>query len=105
MALTDRGRPLAIVTPAGSPRSSGRPLVGVRTSDRYRALLALRRYKNAASVFPFGDVMHFTDARVDALPGDIATDLKAYLVDSGFAGASVEPLTPTVEDVFIARTS
>jgi ABC-type multidrug transport system ATPase subunit len=105
IALIDRGRLLAIDTPAGITRSFGRPLVGVRTSDRYRALLALRRYKNAASVFPFGDVMHFTDARVDALPGDIATDLKAYLVDSGFAGASVEPLTPTVEDVFIARTS
>ena len=105
IALIDRGRLLAIDTPAGITRSFGRPLVGVRTSDRYRALLALRRYRNAASVFPFGDVMHFTDARVDALPGDIATDLKAYLAHNGFADASVEPLTPTVEDVFIARTS
>jgi len=105
IALIDRGRLLGIDTPAGIIRSFGRPLVGVRTSDRYKALLALRRYKNAASVFPFGDVMHYTDARADAAPDAIAHDVKTYLVASGFADASVEPLAPTVEDVFIARTS
>jgi len=105
IALIDRGRLLGIDTPAGITRSFGRPLVGVRTSDRYKALLTLRRYKNAASVFPFGDVMHYTDARVDAAADEIANDVKTYLVASGFADASVEPLAPTVEDVFIARTS
>jgi len=105
IALIDRGRLLGIDTPAGITRSFGRPLVGVRTSDRYKALLALRRYKNAASVFPFGDVMHYTDARVDAAPDEIANDVKTYLVASGFTDASVEPLAPTVEDVFIARTA
>jgi ABC-2 type transport system ATP-binding protein len=105
VALIDRGGLLGIDTPAGITRSFGRPLVGVRTTDRYKALLALRRYKNAASVFPFGDVMHYTDARVDAAPAEIANDVKTYLVASGFTDVSVEPITPTVEDVFIARTA
>ena len=35
----------------------------------------------------------------------IANDLKAFLTANGFADASVEPLTPTVEDSFIARTA
>jgi ABC-2 type transport system ATP-binding protein len=105
IALIDRGRLLGIDTPAGITRSFGRPLVGVRTSDRYKALLTLRRYTNAASVFPFGDLMHYTDARADAAPDAIAADVKTYLVANGFTDASVEPLTPTVEDVFIARTA
>jgi ABC-2 type transport system ATP-binding protein len=105
IALIDRGRLLGIDTPAGITRSFGRPLVGVRTRDRYKALLALRRYRNAASVFPFGDVMHYTDARVETAPDEIANDVKTYLVASGFMDASVEPIAPTVEDVFIARTA
>ena len=105
VALIDRGRLLAIDTPAGITGSFGRPLVGIRTRDHYKALLALRRYEHAASVFPFGDVMHYTDARVDAAPGEIANDVKGFLVASGFTDASVAPLAPTVEDVFIARTA
>ena len=105
IALIDRGRLLGIDTPAGITGSFGRLLVGIRTTDHYRALLALRRYQHAASVFPFGDVIHYTDDRMNAAPGDIAKDVKTYLVGSGFNDASVEPLTPTVEDVFIARTA
>jgi ABC-type multidrug transport system ATPase subunit len=105
IALIDRGRLLGIDTPAGITGSFERLLLGIRTTDRYRALLALRRYQHAASVFPFGDVMHYTDDRMNAAPGDIAKDVKTYLVGSGFNDASVEPLTPTVEDVFIARTA
>jgi hypothetical protein len=34
----------------------------------------------------------------------ISADVKAFLDGNGFADGSVEPLTPTVEDSFIART-
>ena len=105
IALIDRGRLLGIDTPAGITASFGRPLVAVRTTDRYPALLALRRYQHAASVFPFGDVMHYTDARMEAGPADIANDVQTYLVANGFTDAFAAPLTPTVEDVFIARTA
>jgi hypothetical protein len=54
-------------------------------------------------VLPFGDVHHVTDTRRDLAPDAIATELRRYLVNAGFADAEVEPASPTVEDVFIER--
>ena len=104
IALVHRGRLLGVDTPAGITGAFGRSLVGVRAKDRYRALLALRKYEHAQSVYPFGDVMHYTDRRADAPVERLAEDVKTFLHASGFADATVEPLTPTVEDSFIART-
>jgi drug efflux transport system ATP-binding protein len=104
IALVHRGRLLGVDTPEAITRAFERPLLGVRAKDRYKALLALRTYEHAHSAYPFGDVIHYTDKRVDASIDAIAHDMKTFLSASGFANASVEPLTPTVEDSFIART-
>ena len=69
-----------------------------------RATLALRTYEHAHSAYPFGDVIHYTDKRVGASLDAIVQDLKTFLSGKGFADASSEALTPTVEDSFIART-
>jgi drug efflux transport system ATP-binding protein len=104
IALIHRGHLLGVDTPEAITRAFERPLLGVRASDRYKALLALRKYEHAHSAYPFGDVIHYIDKRVDASIDAIAHDVKTFLRASGFANASVEPLTPTVEDSFIART-
>ena len=104
IALVHRGKLLGVDTPAGITGAFGRPLVGIRAKDRYKALLNLRKYEHAQSVYPFGDVMHYTDRRADAPVERIAADVKTFLHAGGFADATVEPLTPTVEDSFIART-
>jgi ABC-2 type transport system ATP-binding protein len=104
IALIHRGKLLGLDAPSGIIAAFDRPLIGVRASDRYRALLALRKYEHAHSVYPFGDVMHYTDARVDAPAGQIAHDAQSFLAASGFADASAEPIAPTVEDSFIALT-
>jgi drug efflux transport system ATP-binding protein len=104
IALMHRGRLLGVDTPEAITRVFERPLLGIRAKDRYRALLALRKYEHAHSAYPFGDVIHYSDERVGASVDAIARDLKTFLNASGFADASVEPLTPTVEDSFIART-
>jgi ABC-2 type transport system ATP-binding protein len=104
VALMHRGRLLDVDTPDAITRAFGRPLLGVRAKDRYKALLALRKYEHAQSVYPFGDVIHYPDKRTDVQQERIADDLKTFLTANGFADASVEPLTPTVEDSFIART-
>jgi drug efflux transport system ATP-binding protein len=104
IALIHRGRLLGVDTPEAITRTFERPLFGVRASDRYRALLALRKYEYAHSVYPFGDVIHYTDKRLGASVDAIAGDMKTFLTASGFSDGSVEPLTPTVEDSFIART-
>jgi ABC-type multidrug transport system ATPase subunit len=105
IALMHRGRLLGVDTPAGIVASFGRPLIGVRASDRYRALLALRTFDHAEGVYPFGELIHYTDDR-DGLPPDrIARDVQTFLAGQGFSDASTAPLMPTVEDVFIARTA
>jgi ABC-type multidrug transport system ATPase subunit len=104
IALMHRGRLLGVDTPEAITRAFERPLFGVRAHDRYKALLALRKYEHAHSAYPFGDVIHYTDKRAAAPADAIAVDVKAFLRASGFSDASVDPLTPTVEDSFIART-
>ncbi len=104
IALMHRGRLLAVDTPDGITRAFDRPLLGIRVRDRYKALLALRTYEYAHSAYPFGDVIHYADERAEASVEQISRDLNAFLGANGFADPSIEPLTPTVEDSFIART-
>jgi ABC-2 type transport system ATP-binding protein len=105
IALMHRGKLLGVDTPAGISGGFGRPLVGIHASDRYKALLALRAYEHAHSVYPFGEVMHYTDARLDMPAERIASDVEGFLVARGFRDVTAAPLTPTVEDTFIARTA
>jgi ABC-2 type transport system ATP-binding protein len=104
IALIHRGKLLGVDAPGGIIAAFDRPLIGVRAKDRYKTLLALRKYEHAHSVYPFGDVMHYTDARVDVPADRIASDVTSFLTANGFADASVEPIAPTVEDSFIALT-
>jgi len=103
VALMQRGRMLGIDAPSRIAASFGRPLLRVRADRRYPLLLATREYPNAATVFPFGDVLHFTDRRDGLPPEEIARELLAYLHQRGFADAQVEATAPTIEDTFMAR--
>jgi len=103
VALVQRGRILAIDTPAAITASFDRPLFAVRAANRYGALRALREYEHTKSVYPFGESLHFADARADAPPEQIARDVSAYLSGRDFADAKVSPTAPTIEDTFIAR--
>jgi drug efflux transport system ATP-binding protein len=105
IALIHRGRLLAVDTPAGIVRAFDRPLLGVRARERFKALLALRAYQHAHSVYPFGEVIHYTDQRKNAPTKTLAEDVRAFLTAKGFADAAADPIEPTVEDSFIARTA
>ena len=110
VALMERGRLLAIDTPASVAGSFDRPLFAIGVGRvlapgayRYHALLALRQYEHTHSVFPFGDTLHYADRRND-LPGErVASELRAFLTSRGFGDATVEQTNPTVEDSFMAR--
>ena len=103
VALIQRGHILAIDTPTAITASFDGPLFAIRAPDRYRTLRALRDYANANSVYPFGETLHFTDARASLPPDAIARDVEAYLNDHGISDAKVSPTEPTIEDTFIAR--
>jgi drug efflux transport system ATP-binding protein len=103
VALMQRGRLLATDTPHAIAASFDRPLVAVRVADRYRALLALREAPQIEAVYPFGETLHVSDARIDAPADAVADRVRTFLADRGFGDVHAEPVTPTVEDVFIAR--
>jgi ABC-type multidrug transport system ATPase subunit len=103
VALIQRGQILAIDSPPRIAAAFGRTLFAIRGPDRYRLLLAAREYEHAASVFPFGDVLHYTDRRSNADRDVIEADLVEYLRTRGFADARVTEIQPTIEDTFMAR--
>ena len=104
VALIHGGRLLAVDTPAHITNAFAWPLLGVRAADRYKALLALRTYEHAHSVYPFGDVIHYTDERRALSAAQVVGDVTTFLAAKGFE-ASAAPLDATVEDVFIDRTA
>lgn len=103
VALVQRGRLLATDTPQRIAASFDRPLVAVHVDDRYRALLALRDSPHVQAVYPFGESLRYADTRANASVDAVVAAVSAFLASRGFAHVRVEPATPTVEDVFIAR--
>ena len=103
VALIQRGRILGLDAPARIAASFGRPLFTVHARERYPLLLAAREYVNAATVFPFGDVLHYTDRRTAASVDQIAADLRGYLRGRGFTDVEVSAAPPTIEDTFMSR--
>jgi ABC-2 type transport system ATP-binding protein len=103
VALIQRGRLLAVDAPKAIAAAFDRPLIGVRAAPRYDALQALRRFPHARTALPFGDVHHYTDTRPEQGADALIPELRRFLESEGFADAELMPLTPTVEDTFIAR--
>ncbi|MGH9142741.1 MAG: ABC transporter ATP-binding protein [Vicinamibacterales bacterium] len=103
VGLIQGGRLLAVDAPAAIARSFERPLLAVRAARRYPALLALRQSPHVHAVYPFGDSLHYVDARRHEPASSIAGELRTFLASRGFADATVEPTPPTIEDTFIAR--
>jgi ABC-2 type transport system ATP-binding protein len=103
VALVQKGSILAIDTPRAITQSFDRPLFAVTARNRYGVLRALREYSHTHTVFPFGDVLHFTDARGGIPPDEIARQASMFLDDRGLPGVAVRLTPPTIEDVFMAR--
>ncbi|HEV3062112.1 MAG TPA: ABC transporter ATP-binding protein [Vicinamibacterales bacterium] len=103
VALIQRGRLLAIDTPEAIARSLDRPLIAVRSDDRYRALRTLREFPHMRTVFPFGEALHYTDVRPDAPADQVAREVRNFLELHGLTGIRAEATAPTVEDSFMAR--
>ena len=103
VALIQHGRLLAVDTPASIVAAFDRPLFGVKTPNRYDALRALREYEQAHSIYPFGELLHYTDKRLRHEPAEIRRELTDFLRSRGIEQVSVDTLAPSIEDSFIAR--
>ncbi|MFN2566459.1 MAG: ABC transporter ATP-binding protein [Gemmatimonadaceae bacterium] len=102
VALMQKGRVLAVDVPSAIGARFPRPLLAVRGAQRYALIQALRAYPHAVSVYPFGDELHYSDARASLTADRIASDLRQYLHARGFTDAEAAPIRAGIEDAFMA---
>ena len=102
IALMQSGRILAIDTPHAVTESFDRPLLAVRADQRYESLLALREYPHTHTVYPFGEMLHYTDARATLPVETIGAEVVAFLETRGLTGVSAARILATIEDSFMA---
>ncbi len=101
VSLMQAGRLLVTDRPGEISRGYPRPLFAVRGPDILGLLGALRRFSHAAGVFPFGEAVHYTDARQDAAPELITRELAAHVESAGLSGVSIGPISASIEDAFM----
>ncbi len=102
VSLMQGGRLLVTDRPDEIGRGYPRPLLAVRGTDDILGLLgALRRFPHAAAVWPFGESLHYTDARRDATPEQIARELSAHVTAAGLTGVTMSPIAASIEDAFM----
>ena len=101
VSLLQGGRLLATDRPAEIGRRYPRPLLAVRGPDVLGLLGALRRFPHAAAVWPFGESLHYTDARAEVAPEAIVEELRAHLVAAGLGDVALSPIPATIEDAFM----
>ena len=102
VALVQQGRILAIDEPAAIGQRFTHKLFAVRGKKRYAMLQALREFPHAASALPFGEEVHYSDDREDALPAAVMSEVRAFLRGRGFEDADVSAIEPGIEDTFMA---
>jgi len=99
VALMNRGRIIALDTPAALQRSYGGEMLAVRVSDRRAAAQALAAVPGVRHAAVFGETIHVTlDSRLTGWPA----------AERALAGAGIQVLEtseaqPSLEDVFIDR--
>ena len=98
LALLNRGRLIALDTP---DRLRGRvvePILRVDTDDPARAIEALDGRPGVLDAAMFGRALHVTVERADAGSAEV----RRALAEAGRGVASIEPVEPSLEDVFVS---
>jgi ABC-2 type transport system ATP-binding protein len=101
LALMNRGRLIALDTPARLREGLREPLLEVRTSDSPRAVEALAGAPEVSQVGLFGRALHATLRE----GGDVAAArarIPELLSARGILVEDVEVIQPSLEDVFVA---
>ena len=99
VALLDRGRLMAVDTPGSLRSSLAGTMFEVVTTDVQQARAALARHGIDAQVF--GDRLHVWGAEKNE-PADSPAALKEQL-STLLPGSRIRTITPSLEDVYIAR--
>ena len=98
VALMDKGRILAVGTPAEVKRLMRGTLIEVRTGNARKAAAVLREKIEAQSVGLFGDRIHIVTLDAARAIAEAETTLK----QAGFEAVGLRIIEPSLEDVFIS---
>ncbi|MEX0648920.1 MAG: ABC transporter ATP-binding protein [Balneolaceae bacterium] len=98
VALIQQGEVLQIDSPERIVSSFSKPLLAIKSLNKYKLINVLAEYPYAHSVHPFGEFIHYTDRRAQP---DIK-DLEMYLKDAGLKEILIKKVQPDIEDSFMA---
>ena len=101
LALMNRGKLIALDTPANLRESLREPLLEIRVSDATRAVEALADAPGVAQVGLFGRALHAA-LREGEDAAAAQSRIPSLLAEKGIAVQGIEPIQPSLEDVFVA---
>ena len=99
LALMNRGRLIALDSPKRLKDEMKAPLFEVRTPDGLRAIEALKSLPEVLDVALFGRALHVTVGD----PARAVELLRERLGAENVEVAGIRPISPALEDVFVAR--
>ncbi|HWM94177.1 MAG TPA: ABC transporter ATP-binding protein [Thermoanaerobaculia bacterium] len=99
LALMNRGKLIALDTPARLREAFRQPLLEVRTDKGAEASRALEGTPGILDAGLFGRALHVT-----VQPGsDVQEEIRRRLAEHGIQVESIEEISPSLEDIFISR--
>ena len=97
IALIQDGEILDIDTPEDIVKKFPKKIYNVKANNMYKLILALQKYENTYSVFPFGEFVHYTDKR-DSFE---KTELISYLERAALSRIEIALTQADIEDAFM----
>ena len=98
VALMQKGKILSLDTPAGIIEQYHKRIWSIQSQNMFQLLHDLRDYPIESQCFAFGEVHHFSTDNPDFNP----QMLLPYLSDKGHQALKISPITPNIEDCFMA---
>ena len=99
LALMNRGKLIALDTPAALRGSAGERIFEVRVDDSARAVEVLKSHPAVIEAAMFGRAVHVTVEDADTM----RTEIPDALARDGVRASAPELVVPSLEDVFVAR--
>ncbi len=99
VALMQSGKILSLDTPQQIVDDFKGNLLSVKTQNMYPLLKDLSAFEEGIQVYRFGDTLHLVS---HYSPEKTKSDLTEYMTGKGYKDISIEPVTPVIEDCFLA---
>jgi ABC-type multidrug transport system ATPase subunit len=96
VALIQNGSILTVAPPQEIRDGFSRKLFRIKASEKYKLIIALRKYPGTVTTYPFGDSVHvtFADDHID-------DSLFRFLSEEGLSTVSAEETDAGIEDRFL----